>query len=108
MRRGVSVRLKMSEPGLITLRLYRGPRRIARRTYEVESGRVRLRLRRPLPPGRYRLRLTLTDEPRFVAYEPDVRASMLDAQANLARVQELLHTDAAEEHSTPLKPERAE
>lgn len=39
-----------------------------------------------------------------VALDP----GMLDAQANLARVQELLHTDAAEEHSTPLKPERAE
>ncbi len=50
-RRGVTVRITLSEAATITLRVYRGPRRIARRVFDVESGRVTLRLRRALRRG---------------------------------------------------------
>ena len=60
-RRGVTVRLTLSEPATVTLRIFRGARRIARRTFDVESGRVVLRLRRALKSGRYRLKLGLVD-----------------------------------------------
>ncbi|HEX2085226.1 MAG TPA: plastocyanin/azurin family copper-binding protein [Solirubrobacteraceae bacterium] len=62
-RRRVVVRMTVSEDATVNLRLFRGVRRVARRTYEVEAGRVtlRLRLRRALRPGRYRVRLVLVD-----------------------------------------------
>lgn len=61
-RRGVTVRLTIDETATITLRLFRGPRRIALRRYEVESGRVTLRLRRALRRGRYSITLRLVDD----------------------------------------------
>jgi plastocyanin len=60
-RRGVEVRLTLDEPATITVRLFRGARRVARQTFVVDDGSVRLRLRRPLRPGRYRVRLALVD-----------------------------------------------
>jgi plastocyanin len=61
-RRGVTVRLTLSEAATVTLRVFRGPRRVARRVFDVQSGAVKLRIRRALRPGRYRLRLTLVDD----------------------------------------------
>ncbi|HEX8121357.1 MAG TPA: plastocyanin/azurin family copper-binding protein [Solirubrobacteraceae bacterium] len=60
-RKGVVVRLSLDEPATITLRLLRGARRVARKTFEVDSGAVRLKLKRKLRPGRYTIRLTLVD-----------------------------------------------
>lgn len=60
-RRGVTVRLTLSEPATITLRVFRGARRVARRTFEADDGSVTLRVRRALRRGRYSLRLALVD-----------------------------------------------
>jgi plastocyanin len=61
-RKGVVVRLTLDEPATITLRLLRGPRRVARKTFEVDdSGAVRLKLKRKLKPGRYTIKLALED-----------------------------------------------
>ena len=59
--RGVKVRLELSEPATITLRVLRRKRRIARRTFDAVAGEVTLRVRRPLAGGRYRLRLRIED-----------------------------------------------
>ena len=62
-RRGVTMRLTLSEPAAIRARLFRGFRRLLRRTFDVErSGTVTLRLRRALRRGRYRIVLTLADD----------------------------------------------
>ena len=58
---GVKVKLELSEPATITLRVLRRKRRIARRTFEAAAGEVRLRVRHPLADGRYRLRLRIED-----------------------------------------------
>jgi hypothetical protein len=59
----VRLSLNLTEPADVTARLFRGVRRIARRTFAVErSGPVVLRIRRALRRGRYGVRLTLVDE----------------------------------------------
>lgn len=61
-RRGVRVRMTLSEPAKVTVRVVRRGRGVARRTFSVtESGAVTLRVRRALRRGRYAIRLTLVD-----------------------------------------------
>ncbi|HEV3002145.1 MAG TPA: plastocyanin/azurin family copper-binding protein, partial [Solirubrobacteraceae bacterium] len=61
-RRGVRLRMTLSEPAKVTVRVLRRGRRVARRTFSVtRGGAVTVRVRRALRPGRYRVRLTLVD-----------------------------------------------
>lgn len=61
-RRGVTVRLTLSEAATVTVRVLRGARRVVRRSFDVAEGRATLRLRRALRRGRYAVRLGLADE----------------------------------------------
>lgn len=61
-RRGVRVRMTLSEPAKVTVRVVRRGRRVARRTFTVtHAGEATLRVRRALRRGRYAVRLTLAD-----------------------------------------------
>jgi plastocyanin len=60
-RRGVRLRFTLSEPAEAIVRVLRRGRRVARRTFDLRAGRVSVRVRRALRPGRYRIRLTLVD-----------------------------------------------
>lgn len=60
-RRAVVVRATLSEPAKVTVRVLRRGRRLARRVFDAQAGKVTLRIRRPLRRGRHSVRLTLVD-----------------------------------------------
>lgn len=60
-RRALVVRMTLSEPAEVTVRVFRRGKRLARRTFDAKAGAVKLRVPRKLRAGRYSVRLTLVD-----------------------------------------------